>query len=73
MSAQKYVTHARLTCQAIQGIACTLKMLEERSGQSRERRRLNLGETEASSSITLLPLRSCGLIPLLLSGTKERL
>ena len=36
MPTQKYVLHARLTCQAIQSIARTLKTLEERSGLSRE-------------------------------------
>jgi len=36
MPTQKYVSNARLTCHAIQGIARTLKTLEERSDQSRE-------------------------------------
>jgi hypothetical protein len=36
MPTQKYVSHARLTCQAVQGIARTLKTLEEHSSQSRE-------------------------------------
>ena len=45
MPTQKYVTHARLTCQAIQGIARTLKTLEERSGQSRESFARQIGVT----------------------------
>src|SRR3954468_19179366 len=45
MPTQNYVTHARLTCHAIQAIACTLKMLEKRSGQSRESFAREIGVT----------------------------
>src|SRR3954464_5817990 len=45
MPTQKYAPHARLTCQAIQAIACTLKTMEERSGQSRESFARQIGVT----------------------------
>jgi transcriptional regulator with XRE-family HTH domain len=45
MPTQKYVPHARLSCHAIQGIARTLKTLEERSGQSRESFARQIGVT----------------------------
>src|SRR3954466_11834135 len=45
MPTQKYVSHARLTCQAVQGIARTLKTLEEHSGQSRESFARQIGVT----------------------------
>src|SRR3954471_12689957 len=45
MPTQNYVTHARLTCHAIQGIARTLKTLEERSDQSRENFARQIGVT----------------------------
>src|SRR3954470_17696142 len=45
MPTQQYVTQARLTCQAIQAIARTLKTLEERSGQSRESFARQIGVT----------------------------
>jgi len=45
MPTQKYVPQARLTCQAIQAIARTLKTLEERSGQSRESFARQIGVT----------------------------
>src|SRR3954464_7669026 len=45
MPTQKYISHARLSCPAIQGIARTLKTLEECSGQSRENFARQIGVT----------------------------